>query len=127
LAAAADAPIDYRTARTQAKKLVTSAREQALGLLHCENVHSGEAKMAGTIEQGHSSNKRGSKRTSAIRPLLTPKDTARLLRVSDSFLAKARMAGDGPPFIKIGRSIRYSEVTLLQWMKMNQRQSTSEQ
>jgi hypothetical protein len=27
------------------------------------------------------------------------------------------MRGDGPPFIKIGRSIRYSELALLQWMK----------
>jgi hypothetical protein len=37
------------------------------------------------------------------------------------------MRGDGPPFIKIGRSIRYSEATLLQWMKSRQRLSTSEQ
>jgi excisionase family DNA binding protein len=59
--------------------------------------------------------------------LLTPKEAAKLLKVSVSWLAKARMRGDGPPFIRIGRSIRYSEVALLQWMKSQQRLSTSEQ
>ena len=59
--------------------------------------------------------------------LLTPKEAARLLKVSLSWLAKARMRGDGPPFIRIGRSIRYTEATLIQWMKGRQRLSTSEQ
>jgi hypothetical protein len=34
--------------------------------------------------------------------LLTPRETAKRLQVSLSWLAKARMRGDGPPFIKIG-------------------------
>ena len=59
--------------------------------------------------------------------LLTAKEAARLLKVSLSWLAKARMRGDGPSFIKVGRSIRYSEAALLQWMKSRQRLSTSEQ
>jgi excisionase family DNA binding protein len=58
--------------------------------------------------------------------LLTPKEAARLLKVSTSFLAKARMRGDGPPFIKVGRSVRYSEAALVQWMKSRNRLSTSE-
>jgi predicted DNA-binding transcriptional regulator AlpA len=58
--------------------------------------------------------------------LLTPKEAAELLKVSLSWLAKARMRGDGPPFIKIGRSIRYSEAGLFQWMKSHQHLSTSE-
>jgi excisionase family DNA binding protein len=58
--------------------------------------------------------------------LLTPKEAAERLKVSLSWLAKARMRGDGPPFIKIGRSIRYSEGALQQWLKGNQRLSTSE-
>jgi predicted DNA-binding transcriptional regulator AlpA len=58
--------------------------------------------------------------------LLTSKEAAQFWRVSESFLAKARMTGNGPPFIKIGRSVRYSEATLLQWMKSQQRLSTSE-
>jgi predicted DNA-binding transcriptional regulator AlpA len=59
--------------------------------------------------------------------LLTPKEAARLLKVSLSWLAKARMRGDGPPYIRIGRSIRYTEAALIQWMKSRQRLSTSEQ
>jgi hypothetical protein len=59
--------------------------------------------------------------------LLTAKEAGRLLKVSLSWLAKARMRGDGPPFIKVGRSIRYTEAALLQWMKSRQRLSTSEQ
>jgi excisionase family DNA binding protein len=59
--------------------------------------------------------------------LLSPKEAAKLLKVSTSWLAKARMSGDGPPYIRIGRSIRYSEAALLQWLKSRQRLSTSEQ
>jgi hypothetical protein len=67
------------------------------------------------------------KSSTAIPALLTPKEAARLLRFSLSWLAKARMRGDGPPFIKIGRTIRYSEAALIHWMKGRQRLSTSEQ
>jgi predicted DNA-binding transcriptional regulator AlpA len=59
--------------------------------------------------------------------LLTPKEAAKLLKVSLSWLAKARMRGDGPPYIQISpRSIRYALPALLQWMKSKQRMSTSE-
>ena len=62
------------------------------------------------------------------RLLLTPKEAAVRFKVSTSWLAKARMRGDGPPFIKLGeKSIRYSEAALIQWMKGRQRLSTSEQ
>jgi predicted DNA-binding transcriptional regulator AlpA len=58
--------------------------------------------------------------------VLTSKEAGAHLKVSLSWLAKARMRGDGPPYIRIGRSIRYSESALLQWMKSRQRLSTSE-
>jgi predicted DNA-binding transcriptional regulator AlpA len=58
--------------------------------------------------------------------VLTPKETAARLKVSSSWLAKARMRGDGPPYIRVGRSIRYPESALSQWMKSRQRLSTSE-
>ena len=67
------------------------------------------------------------KPASTIGNLLTPKEAAVLLKVSVSWLAKTRMRGDGPPYIKVGRSIRYSEAALIQWMKSRQRLSTSEQ
>ena len=58
--------------------------------------------------------------------LLTARDTANLLRLSASWLAKARMRGDGPVFLKIGRGVFYRESALLQWLKSQQRLSTSE-
>ena len=63
----------------------------------------------------------------AIATLMTPNDAANVLKVSLSWLAKARMRGDGPPYIRVGRSIRYAEAALMQWMKSKQRSSTSEQ
>jgi predicted DNA-binding transcriptional regulator AlpA len=59
--------------------------------------------------------------------LLTTKDAADVLRLSTSWLAKARMRGDGPPYVKLGGSIRYLESTFVRWMKVHQRLSTSEQ
>jgi predicted DNA-binding transcriptional regulator AlpA len=76
------------------------------------------------------SNLRGrapSEKPATITPVVpNPKETAQRLRLSSSWLAKARMRGDGPPYIQIGRAIRYSEVALIQWMKSRQRLSTSE-
>jgi predicted DNA-binding transcriptional regulator AlpA len=65
--------------------------------------------------------------TNSRERLLTPKETAQFLRVSLSWLAKARMRGDGPPYMMFGRSIRYGEGGLVRWMKSCLRQSTSEQ
>jgi predicted DNA-binding transcriptional regulator AlpA len=59
--------------------------------------------------------------------VLTPKEAAQRLRLSSSWLAKARMRGDGPPYVQIVRAIRYTEAALIQWMKSRQRLSTSEQ
>jgi predicted DNA-binding transcriptional regulator AlpA len=61
-----------------------------------------------------------------IERLLTATEASNALRTSTSWLAKARMNGNGPPFIKVGRSVRYSETALLQWTRSRQRLSTSE-
>ena len=66
------------------------------------------------------------KSPTSIPILLGPKEAAQRFKMSTSWLAKRRLTGDGPPYIKIGRSIRYSEIALLQWMKSRQRLSTSE-
>jgi predicted DNA-binding transcriptional regulator AlpA len=55
--------------------------------------------------------------------LLTVREAADFLRLSTSWLAKARMRGDGPPFVKLGGSIRYLESTLVRWMRAQQRLS----
>jgi hypothetical protein len=49
--------------------------------------------------------------------ILTPAQLARRLKVSESFLAKARWRGDGPPYFKIGRSVRYRWGDVLSWLK----------
>jgi len=67
-----------------------------------------------------------SKQQLDLSPLLTAKEAGSFLKVSLSWLAKARMRGDGPPYICVGRSIRYPEPSLLQWTKSRQRLSTSE-
>lgn len=63
----------------------------------------------------------------ALVALLTPREAARILNVSESWLAKARMRGDGPAYIKVGRAVRYTQAALLQWLKSRQHLSTSEQ
>jgi predicted DNA-binding transcriptional regulator AlpA len=63
--------------------------------------------------------------SAGIPVLLLPEEAAKLLKLSLSWLAKARMHGDGPPYMKVGRSIRYSETAVLQWMKSQQRGSTN--
>ena len=57
--------------------------------------------------------------------LLTPKQAARHLNLSVSWLAKRRLAGDGPPYVKLGGAVRYAEASIQQWMKSQQRTSTS--
>ena len=63
--------------------------------------------------------------TTATSVMLTPKQAARHLNLSVSWLAKRRLAGDGPPYVKLGGAVRYVEISLQQWMKGQQRTSTS--
>jgi hypothetical protein len=55
--------------------------------------------------------------------MLTPKEAANFLRVSESWLAKARMRGDGPHYAKFGRAIRYPESGLIGYTKSRLRLS----
>jgi hypothetical protein len=59
--------------------------------------------------------------------LLTSKEAANELKVSESFLAKARMRGTGPAFIQIGRAVRYSRTALETFKSLQTRISTSQQ
>jgi excisionase family DNA binding protein len=47
---------------------------------------------------------------------LTPSEAASYLRTSKSTLAKRRMQGSGPPFVRIGRAVRYRLSDLDTWM-----------
>jgi predicted DNA-binding transcriptional regulator AlpA len=66
-------------------------------------------------------------RASTIEPLLHPNEAAKLLNVSLSWLAKSRLSGTGPRFVKIGRAVRYLESSLREYIKGRTRGSTSEQ
>jgi hypothetical protein len=46
----------------------------------------------------------------AFEKVHTPKETAVRLKVSESFLAKKRVTGGGPKFIKVGRVVRYAAI-----------------
>jgi predicted DNA-binding transcriptional regulator AlpA len=59
-------------------------------------------------------------------PLLHPRDAAKILNVSMSWLAKARLSGEGPRFVKIGRAVRYLESSLRDYIKGRTQGSTSE-
>lgn len=59
--------------------------------------------------------------------LWTPDDTARFLRITPDQLSKLRQSGDGPPFTKVGRSVRYIPGEVASWVKGNARTSTKEE
>jgi hypothetical protein len=52
---------------------------------------------------------------------LRPTQAAELLGVSVSMLAKRRMAGLAPKFIKVGGAVRYERTELIQFMAANTR------
>jgi predicted DNA-binding transcriptional regulator AlpA len=53
--------------------------------------------------------------------LLEPNEAAAFLKISLSWLAKARATNEGPPFIRIGRCVRYSKAAPLRWLKSQER------
>jgi len=65
-------------------------------------------------------------KASADDPLLHPRDAAKMLDVSMSWLAKARLSGTGPRYVKIGRSVRYPRSSLREYIQARMRGSTSE-
>jgi hypothetical protein len=56
-----------------------------------------------------------------IERLLTPAEAAEILRVAESTLRGWRTRGTGPPWLKIGRSVRYSRSGLVEWMNAQER------
>jgi predicted DNA-binding transcriptional regulator AlpA len=53
--------------------------------------------------------------------LLTPEEAAAFLKLSLSWLAKARRRrGAGPPYVKLGKSVRYRPSALVAWLESNE-------
>jgi excisionase family DNA binding protein len=58
--------------------------------------------------------------------LLTQSETATLLRLSERTLERLRLRGGGPLFVKAGRSVRYRESDLEEWITARVVSNTSE-
>ena len=58
--------------------------------------------------------------------LFKPIEAAHFLGLSQSWLAKLRLTGDGPQYMKVGRQVRYSRADLMGWAEKSLRQNTSQ-
>jgi predicted DNA-binding transcriptional regulator AlpA len=58
--------------------------------------------------------------------LLTQREAALALRLSQRTLERMRVAGNGPRFVKCNRNIRYQQQDLEQWIAGRVRTSTSQ-
>jgi predicted DNA-binding transcriptional regulator AlpA len=56
--------------------------------------------------------------------LLTTPQAAKLTGMSVSWLQASRSRGNGPPFLKIGRVVRYQRAELLEWFAGHRQVST---
>jgi predicted DNA-binding transcriptional regulator AlpA len=58
--------------------------------------------------------------------LYKPRDAAAYLNYTEGWLAKMRVFGNGPRFLKLGRQVRYRRSDLDAWVATNFHRSTSE-
>lgn len=58
--------------------------------------------------------------------MLTTKEAAQHIRCAPITLAKLRCSGGGPPFLKLGRSVRYALADVDAWLATKRRLSTSQ-
>lgn len=63
--------------------------------------------------------------TVALPKLMNQRDLAAYLGKSTAWCERARWAGEGPKFIKLGRHVRYRADDVLAWIEENVRTSTS--
>jgi hypothetical protein len=61
-----------------------------------------------------------------LETLLTPIEAAAILKVKTNTLAKWRVTSQGPSFIYVGRSVRYSAREIARFIDRQTRHSTSE-
>ena len=57
---------------------------------------------------------------------LTEQQAADIFQCSVRTLQRHRLIGDGPPYSKLGRLVRYEQPALIAWMRSKRRTSTSE-
>ena len=59
--------------------------------------------------------------------LLTQREAALALRLSERTLERLRVAGGGPRFVKAGRAVRYREADIERWIADRAVSSTSQE
>jgi hypothetical protein len=59
--------------------------------------------------------------------LVTTSQAAEILGIKPNTLEGWRIRGEGPPFLKIGRLVKYDETDLIDYIKRQTRHSTSEE
>ncbi|WP_431026219.1 helix-turn-helix transcriptional regulator [Halomonas sp. H5] len=65
--------------------------------------------------------------TVALPKLLNQRDLANYLGKSTAWCERARWAGEGPKWCKLGRHVRYRADDVLAWLEANACTSTSEE
>ena len=58
--------------------------------------------------------------------LLTQSELAERLGTSERFLEVRRVTGGGPPYVKVGRAVRYRPSAVDAWIEQRERTSTSD-
>jgi predicted DNA-binding transcriptional regulator AlpA len=61
-----------------------------------------------------------------MREHVTTEEAAEYLGVSPSWQVQSRGRGDGPPYVKIGRAVRYAKTALDAWVQSRTMSSTSQ-
>lgn len=61
-----------------------------------------------------------------MQTLITEEEQARRWGIAPKTLANKRWRGDGPPYIKLGRLVRYDPQQTAAWAAARERASTSE-
>ncbi len=57
---------------------------------------------------------------SGVRPIvLTPKELAELMQVTEEHLERMRAKRQGPPWVYLGRPVRYRRVDVHEWLEHN--------
>lgn len=59
--------------------------------------------------------------------LLTEEELCLYLKKSQAWAQRARLEGNGPPFVKIGRTPMYSAIKVEHWIMKTERISTCEE
>lgn len=61
------------------------------------------------------------------RKRISPREAAKYIGMSESWLSKSRMTGmNSPPYLKIGRRCAYDTGALDEWLAAHARQNTSQ-